>query len=81
MTRNLIKQALIAQLVESIAIIRGNAQLASVIDHPKWNAKYIRAIIDEIDITHTLIQKVAEMCDDKSQDTEDYFEEAKRLYH
>lgn len=81
MDRNLVKQAMIAQLVESLAIIRANAQMASVIDHPKWSTKYVRAIIDEIETAHILIQKVAEICDVEDRDAEAYLENTKQLYH
>ncbi len=81
MTRDLIKLDLLHKLVDSMALISGNAQMASVIDHPKWSIKHIQAIIDELDNTLTLLQQVAEIFGSESRDTESLLGETNELYH
>jgi len=81
MTKDPVKQDLLYKLVDSMTTISGNAQMASLVDHPKWSVKYVRAIIDEIDHALALLQQVAEICDCESQDPEAYFEDHELLYH
>jgi len=81
MTKDLVKQDLIYKLVDSLAMISGNAQMASVIDHPKWSVKYVRGIIDELDNALALLQQVAEIVDSENQDIEAYLSDTEPLYH
>ena len=81
MTKDLIKQDLLYKLVDSLSFISGNAQMASVIDHPRWSVKHVQAIINEIDNTLALLQQVAELIDIDSQDPEVYLEDNEQLYH
>lgn len=81
MTKDITTQELLYKLVDSLATISGNAQMASFIDHPKWSVKYVRAIIDELDNALALLQQVAEICDSESQDSETYFGDTEQLYH
>lgn len=55
------RQELMGALNDSLTVIRGSAQMASTVDHPRWSARYIRQIIDQIDKTSVLLRQVEEL--------------------
>lgn len=51
-----------AVISDSIAIIRGNAQLALEVDRPKWVDRYLQEIIKESDKFVQFINQTKDLC-------------------
>ena len=57
------KKDLLYKLVDSMTIIKGNAQLASEAGNIKWSRDYLEIIIREIDQASALLKSIALIAD------------------
>lgn len=47
---------MISNIIDSITVIKGTAELAIKVDHPKWTNRYLHEIIKEVDMITSLIK-------------------------